>query len=246
MGERAIGTAEQDERTQSQRIRRIRRKLLRWGALNRRRFPWREDRDLYRTVLTEILLKQTTATRIGPVRERLIEAYPTPAHMAQADPENLYKVIRTLGFGRQRTSELMSMANAIVHSVKRPHNRASLSRLPGIGPYGSAAVACFAFGAAECALDVNVARIIARLFGIEAKGELRRNEPVAKLGRVLVTAYRPREMNWTLLDLGALICTATPKCGSCPLRAECVTAQSMPLRAGKQCSVDRRAVGMLL
>jgi A/G-specific adenine glycosylase len=69
---------------------------------------------------------------------------------------------------------------------------------------------------------VNVARIVARLFGISpARGELRKNAQVLRYATWLVDGPHPRRLNWALLDLGALVCRPKPRCQACPLQQRC-------------------------
>jgi len=207
-------------------IRWLRRRLLVWGGKHYRPFPWREDRDPYRVLVTEVLLKQTRADRVSSVRSSVFGDYPTPTALAHADVAALAKHIRTLGFGRQRTKQLLSLARAIDgHPI--PRAPALLRTLPGIGEYSAAATACFAFGERTIALDVNVARILGRVFGIRlARGELRKNPMIRSIGERLIQGATPRRVNWALLDLGAAVCRPKPRCTECPLEPRCRYVQT--------------------
>jgi A/G-specific adenine glycosylase len=198
----------------------MRRRLLAWGPKHFRNYSWRQDRDLYRSLVTEILLKQTQADRIEAVRSGLFDRFPSPRALGKARLDVIEPLIRKLGFGSQRAVQLKALGKAL--NVQRPPRRNELSDLPGIGPYSAAATACFVFGEARIALDVNVARIIGRVFGISLdRGELRKNRLVRELGDELIRGPLPRQLNWALLDLGALVCRPRPRCGLCPLQAEC-------------------------
>jgi A/G-specific adenine glycosylase len=71
--------------------------------------------------------------------------------------------------------------------------------LPGVGPYTAAAVRNFAFGEAVLPRDVNVERV-------ERRTEHAFSASAAQ----------------ALMDLGATVCLArVPRCGECPLAAEC-------------------------
>ena len=48
-----------------------------------------------------------------------------------------------------------------------PTTEAELRKLPGIGAYTAAAIAAIAFGARAAVIDTNVARVVARLHGLE-------------------------------------------------------------------------------
>ena len=211
-----------------ERIRRARRLLLRWGREHFRSFPWRFDRDFYRTLITEILLKQTTAERVVPVRHELVTRFPDPGALGGGDPAELAAIIGSLGFAEQRTAQLIALGRALTAKSLGRTVSSRLLELPGVGPYTAAAVACFAWGRPEPALDVNVARIVMRLFGVPiASGEPRRNRTVNKLAQELVAGQQPREMNWALLDLGAEVCRPAPRCSECPLARLCVHASQV-------------------
>jgi mutator protein MutT len=94
--------------------------------------------------------------------------------------------------------------------------------LPGIGPYTSGAVACFAFARAVPVVDTNVARVYARRDGLDL--------PLAK---DLIWAHAAREVSANdpvaytnaLMDLGATVCTArSPRCTVCPWLGRCVSS----------------------
>jgi len=200
----------------------LRRRLLRWGRVNFRDFEWRRDRDGYRTLITEVLLRQTSAAHIRETRRQFLTRYPTPESLARADAAAVTTQVSVLGFGNQRGPQLVGLARELVARGGVPTRRDRLRELPGVGDYTGAAVACFAFGRREPALDVNVARILARVLAIRpAHGELRKNADVKAAARALVDGPRPRELNWALLDLGALVCKPRPACGMCPLRNRC-------------------------
>jgi A/G-specific adenine glycosylase len=81
-----------------------------------------------------------------------------------------------------------------------------LQRLPGIGPYTAAAVACFAFGAQVQAPDTNARRVLERLGNPD----------------LLPPPGRAYEWNQALFDLGREICIARrPRCEQCPLADGC-------------------------
>ena len=65
-------------------VRRFRRRLLEWGAENRRDLPWRSTRDPWRILVSEVMLQQTQADRVVPHYDRFLAAYPTPAACAAA------------------------------------------------------------------------------------------------------------------------------------------------------------------
>gem|GEM_PF-1313030 len=209
-------------------IRWLRSRLLGWGRVNYRDFPWRRDRDLYRSLVTEVLLKQTQADRVGRVRGSLFRRYPDAATLGDANVSDIEAMIQSLGFGKQRAGQMRALGQALVTEAT-PRSTRELATLPGIGSYSAAASACFVFGKHEVALDVNVARIISRVFGLaKERGELRKSRRIRDVGQSIVSGANPREVNWALLDLGALVCRPRPRCEQCPLRTRCKYARVIP------------------
>lgn len=203
-------------------VRWLRRRLLNWGKLNFRDFVWRSDRDAYRLLVTEVLLRQTRAAHVLPVRESFLSAFPKATDLCQASSDQVFGLIRALGFGRQRADQLRGLGCAIVMRNGVPTTARALAHLPGVGDYTAGAVACFAFGRREPAVDVNVARIIGRLFDIRPeRGELRKNSSVRRMAMQMVAGIAPRRLNWALFDLGALVCRPIPQCTVCPLLDGC-------------------------
>jgi A/G-specific adenine glycosylase len=199
-----------------------------WGAKNFRNFPWRPDHDPYRTLITEVLLRQTNAARVEPVRTKFLARYPNPKQLGAANHRAVRHIVMRLGFGKQRTPQLIALGRELHALGRAPRTTAALRRLPGVGSYTAAAVACFAFGAREPALDVNVARIVARVYGIHPeRGELRKNPTIKRAASDLVCGPVPRRVNWALLDLGALVCKPRPLCPVCPLRKGCAYALTL-------------------
>ena len=77
-------------------------------------------------------------------------------------------------------------------------------------------------------VDGNVARILARLFAIEAplKSPGLMREAWIHAEELVKTSRNPRDFNQGLMELGALICKpARPRCDECPLTKECLAFQ---------------------
>ncbi|MGH3076049.1 MAG: hypothetical protein ACRDQC_14020, partial [Gaiellales bacterium] len=98
-------------------------------------------------------------------------------------------------------------AQAVVARGGFPRQPEELRKLPGIGPYTAAAIACFAFGAQIAAPDTNALRVLERAFpGVD----------------VAIPEGRAYEWNQALFDLGREVCIARkPRCGACPLKSGC-------------------------
>lgn len=208
------------------RIRGTRRRLLRWARSSGRDFWWRNQRDPFITAVVEILLKQTRASSVEERVRGFVEKYPTPETLAQASVKTLSRDLTPFGFHRQRALHLKALGEALAGGQRRITAKSDeLLSLPGIGPYAASAIRCFVFGARDPVIDVNVVRIVERVFRVKyERGEGRRNKDIRRLAFALLDGRQPREMNWALLDLGALVCRENrPLCDQCPLSQHCLS-----------------------
>jgi A/G-specific adenine glycosylase len=203
--------------------------LGRWFDGVARDLPWRRRRDPYAVWLSEIMLQQTRVETVIPYFERFLARFPDVGALARAEIDEVLSLWSGLGYYR-RARGLHAAARAVVerHGGIFPGEMSDLRALPGIGAYTAGAISSLAFGKREPLVDGNVARVFARLEGIDA--------PIASSGAVkllweragkLVPADRPGRFNEALMELGATTCTPRdPRCDACPLESLCVARAS--------------------
>ncbi len=208
----------------SERIDRLRQKLLGWYDRHRRGLPWRDEPDPYRIWISEVMLQQTQVTTVVPYYERFLRRFPTLADLAAAPLDDVLKAWEGLGY-YARARYLHAAARQVMadHQGRLPDSYAALRRLPGFGDYTAGAVASIAFGERVPAVDGNVKRVLARLFAITddvTQGATARR--LRAIAAELVPPDRPGDFNQALMELGATLCTPTsPRCLLCPVNAEC-------------------------
>lgn len=205
------------------------RALVKWQLLHGRKMPWRSCHDPFALLVVEMLLRQTNSSKVGPIWERLMAAYPDAPALAGAPAEELAALLRPLGLGNQRREALQAMAEALVrhHQGRVPAAPEALERLPHVGAYAARAVACFAFGLPVPLVDVNVIRVLDRFSGRQTPGKNPHRH--ARVWRRALRSLPEEQVggfNYGLLDLGALVCRVRPRCQECPLRGQCRTARS--------------------
>jgi A/G-specific adenine glycosylase len=190
-----------------------------WWLKNKRDFPWRNTKDPYQILISEILLHRTNAIQVKPVYITFIKKFPMIESIAESDIESLKQVVYTLGL-HWRTPLLHQMACIITkkYNGKIPNTKTELLSLPGVSDYIASAVLCFAFGKPESLLDTNIVRILGRVYGIPITDTSRRSKRFQNLSDQILDKTNAREFNYALLDLGALICLPKkPLCDVCPL-----------------------------
>jgi len=205
----------------------MREALLQWFEGNRRNFFWRTCSDPYIILITEILLKKTTAVVVNRFLPGFLERYPNVRALHKGSTSGLQELLAPLGLSKQRTTQLKSLAKVLVESYgdEVPCHKEELLKLPGVGDYTASAVLSFAYDIPEAIVDTNVARLIIRIFGIEPSHyEPRRSPEIWKKASELVgqDSSKCKFVNWALLDLAAIICKPrNPLHTECPLKVWC-------------------------
>ena len=186
-------------------------RLLDWFAANGRDLPWRLTRDPYAILVSEVMLQQTQVERVVPRYVAWLERWPTVEALASASPGDVIREWQGLGYNRRG----LNLHRAACR-VARDGWPADLTELPGVGPYTSAAVRCFAFGEDVLPVDVNVERVRRRT-GVDFDSAAAQ----------------------ALMDLGATVCLARiPRCEMCPLATGCPSRGIRDEPARKQSPFD--------
>lgn len=201
------------------------RRLLKWFARHRRDMPWRERRTPYRVWVSEVMLQQTRVDQMEPYYLRFMRRFPSLKKLAEAPLDDVLKCWEGLGY-YTRARQLHRTAKIVCDQYRGrfPRDIKTLERLPGLGPYTAAAVACLAMGADEPMVDGNVIRVVSRLI---AACEPADTAAVRRRIRAFVSEHLPRgrggDFNEAMMELGALVCTPSgPSCEACPLESVCV------------------------
>jgi endonuclease-3 len=181
--------------------------------------------DAYQLTVATILSAQCTDQRVNQVTPALFRRYPDTAALASADPRELEELIRSTGFFRSKTRNLIGMATAVEerHGGSIPRTMDELTALPGVGRKTANVILGNAFGVDEgIVVDTHVARLANRL------AFTRHRDPV-RIERDLMDLV-PRE-RWTLLAHllifhGRATCVARkPRCESCAVSSLCPSAR---------------------
>jgi A/G-specific adenine glycosylase len=199
---------------------RLQKKILTWGRENYRPFPWRRDRTPYKVLVSEILLKRTTAPAAADLYPKFIACYPTVESLAKANGRELEALLSRIGYHKKRAKILIEVAKCIVerHGGEIPKTKEALLEIPNIGPYTAAAVLTLGYGTPSAMVDSNVERIIKRLFLRFAP----KPRAVREIAEILAPENENQAYSFALLDLGALVCRyGVPKCNVCPLQTLC-------------------------
>lgn len=202
----------------------FREQLLSWYTQYGRSFPWRESgRTPYEILVAEILLQRTTAARVAEAYPAFLAQYPSWKALIEGQQEQLHQFLRPLGLWKQKAEVFQSLAQSMEElGGSLPVTRSELEQLPGVGQYIASAVLLVVHRVAEPLVDVNMARVLERFFGPRKLADIRYDSYLQTLARRVVEGEQSLQLNWAILDFGALICkVGQPAWHVCPLQEKC-------------------------
>ena len=218
-----------------------------WYKKNKRDLPMRLTFDPYKIWIAEVIMQQTRLNQGLPYYHRFIESFPNVQALASASEMEVLNLWQGLGY-YSRARNLQEAARDIEERFEGllPSDYEGLLSLKGVGKYTAAAIASFCYGEPVAAVDGNVSRVIARLYGVEeAINSSAGARQIDTLAAELLDPEDPGTHNQAMIDLGAMICVpVSPRCGECPLSGHCEAFGSghvdrLPVKIPKKKPVDR-------
>ncbi len=175
----------------------------------------------FELLVVTILSAQTTDKKVNEIAPVLFGKYPTPQTLAKADLSDVERIVKPLGYFRQKAKTIVNTAKGLVEKFggEVPKSMDDMVQLPGVGRKTAAVVLSTAFGIHEgIAVDTHVQRVAQRL-------GLTRNKQPEKIERDLMALIPCKEWGWfshALVLHGRYVCVAKkPKCPECVLEPYC-------------------------
>lgn len=202
----------------------------------RRRFPWRQTRDPYRILVSEIMLQQTQTNRVVEKYTEFIAAFPDIAALAQAPLQAILSVWQGLGYNR-RALYLKKLAETVEaqYEGRIPGTVEELKKLPGLGPATAASVAAFAFNRPVVFLETNIRTVFIHHFFPEE--EKVSDADILPRAEAALDRENPRRWYNALMDYGAML----KKSGTNPGRRSAHYTRQSPFEGS-----DRQIRGRIL
>jgi A/G-specific adenine glycosylase len=190
--------------------------LLAWYATHKRDLPWRQTRDPYKILLSEVLLQQTQVSRGLEYYSRFLEVFPNVQSLAAAPVEAVLKAWE--GAGYYARARNLHKAAQLIAEHGMPDSLEGFLALPGVGRYTAGAVSSIAFGLPEPVVDGNVRRVFARWLLEPNPTE----DWLWSQAENLLERSQPGEWNQAIMELGATVCVPkNPGCARCPVSSHC-------------------------
>lgn len=205
--------------------------LLNWSEKEYKHLPWRKKRSLYRTLVSEIMLQQTTVSTVLNHFERFIETYPDFESLAQTTEEEICMAWKGLGYYRRARNLRLAAIEIAQKNSKVPTSFEKLKEIHGIGDYTANALIAIGRNKPALALDANLERVISRLYAVSEEKGPKLQKKIQKLfedGFIFPHLEKsgPRAVNEALMDLGRVYCQANrTDCALCPLSKNCQAYQ---------------------
>ncbi|QEE17219.1 A/G-specific adenine glycosylase [Promethearchaeum syntrophicum] len=199
--------------------------LIEWFKHHGRDLPWRQTRDPYKILLSEIMLQQTQVDRVIEYYHQFLDQIPDFATLEEISEDTVIELWKGLGY-YNRARNLQKIAKIIMNDYDGmfPSTKSEILALPGIGEYTTGAVMTFALNIRAPLVDTNVERVYRRIFlqdiHIQSPSEL------SKIYWFLADQLLPDEKYWEfnqgIMDFGAVLCKAnSPICNKCFCRKFC-------------------------
>ena len=184
----------------------------------------------WQLLVATVLSAQTNDENVNRVTPVLFDRWSTAEDLAEANPDDVERVIFSTGFYRQKTKSIITLAADVAERFDGvvPADLESLVTLRGVGRKTASVLLAEAWGMPAIAVDTHVKRVTRRV------GLTEETDP-AKIERDLMSLYP--EDQWSgismrVIQFGRDVCDARkPRCWECPLVDRCRYPDKTPAPA---------------
>jgi len=181
-------------------------------------------KNAYELVVAVMLSAQCTDKRVNIITPALFEKYPSVYELANAELDDVKKIIQSCSFFNNKAKNLLAMAKRVVEvfNGEIPLNAKDLQSLAGVGQKTANVVMIEHEGANLMAVDTHVFRVSHRL-GLSDDTTAKATEAT------LVKKFKNdlHALHQGMVLFGRYICKAkNPECDKCFLTEFCKTKES--------------------
>ena len=182
----------------------FRQTIYQYYAAHRREMPWRDSRDPYHILVSEIMLQQTQVERVLVKYELFISTFPDFSSVSIVPLQEVLGVWQGLGYNR-RAIALQKICRLVVteYGGVLPTSVETLQTFPGIGPATAGAICAFAFNQPTVFMETNIRRVFLHFFFPNKHG-VKDKEILPLVERTLDTRS-PKRWYHALMDYGAML-----------------------------------------
>ncbi len=183
---------------------RFREEVYRHYREHGRRFEWRETRDPYAILVSELMLQQTQTGRVREKYREFLSRFPEFRSLARAPLHEVLECWQGLGYNR-RARYLKQIAEVVLaqHQGTLPADADELRELPGIGAATAGSLAAFVYNRPVVFIETNIRRAALHWFFPERR-HVHDRELLPYLEAALDRDH-PRQWYYALMDYGAAL-----------------------------------------
>ncbi len=177
--------------------------------------------NLFELVCAVMISSQTTDKRVNMVTPELFRKFPTPLAMSEATYEEVYEIIKSLGFANTKAKNLISMAKTLHENFhdEVPNTLEDLQTLSGVGRKTASVVLAEGYKIPAMPVDTHLHRMAIRLGYVKAPADVQVCEEAF---RKYIPMEEWIEAHHLLLLFGRYHCKAqNPQCKDCNLKPYC-------------------------
>ncbi len=168
-----------------------------------RSLPWRNTRDPYKILVSEVMLQQTQVERVRGYYTTFLKRFPDVKALAKAKLPEVLTLWKGLGYNR-RAVNLKRCAEEIAKAGgKFPKEFPALLALPGIGPSTAGALMNFAYNIPTAFIETNIRSVYLHFFFKDKTGVS--DKEIFALIEKTQDTKNPREWYYALYDYGMMI-----------------------------------------
>ena len=130
---------------------RFRRVVLGYYRKHKRNLPWMKTTNLYRVLVSELMLQQTQVDRVIPYYTRFIKKFPTTHALSKAPLKEVLSLWQGLGYNRR--AKFLHGAATYIEEKGIPED---LTLLPGVGRYTAGALTAFVYNKDAIVVETNI------------------------------------------------------------------------------------------
>ncbi|OGS50395.1 MAG: hypothetical protein A3K65_00840 [Euryarchaeota archaeon RBG_16_68_12] len=179
-----------------------------------------ETEDPFRVLIGTILSQRTRDEMTEVASRQLFAKYGTPQALARARVDDVERLIRPVGFYRQKARKLREVSRVLLdrHGGRVPATYEELIELPQVGPKTANCVLVYGYGLQALPIDTHCHRIPNRLGLVRTRTP---EETERALGRIVPREYWLWVNEW-FVRFGKEVCRPIgPRCDVCTFTSFC-------------------------
>lgn len=176
----------------------------------------------FQLLVAVVLSAQCTDKRVNMSTPAIFRDFPTPAHLAASNFDELFPYIKSISYPNNKTKHLLGLGKMLVENFNGevPSTVEELVKLPGVGRKTANVITSVVWNQPNMAVDTHVFRVSKRL-GLVNQNAKTPLEVEKQLIKHIPKKHVHIAHHWLILH-GRYVCVArNPKCPECGIKSLC-------------------------